>query len=303
MHTPTRKHPIAHTEKTPLRKSSTHTHSHTRCKHTQGISRHAQNWPCFGTGGGSFRLVFAGRQHMIVTHMHANALSCFPKVHHYCGPHVPFAPEGTTRDEVLLVTQRAHSCTLTRVHATEGRTQNPLLACVTHATRPTQPAVRASPTHTPMTGTVGRGNGKVGLFSLHAEQNRCPIGNAAAFPRFVRFVCLARHTKGTRVVGLTEGGRFTGPPSAVVLANANSTQAVYTTTSAGAKSDNHTAHLAANSTASSWVHGHSDRYASRRILEAQCAFKVLMIHEVLQFALRIAFRCVLHRWGSLDIRC
>ena len=27
-----------------------------------------------------------------------------------------------------------------------------------------------------------------------------------------------------------------------------------------------------------------------------------MIHEVLQFALRIAFRCVLHRCGSLDIR-
>ncbi len=36
---------------------------------------------------------------------------------------------------------------------------------------------------------------------------------------------------------------------------------------------------------------------------AQCAFKILMIHEVLQFALRIAFRCVLHRCGSLDIHC
>ena len=35
--------------------------------------------------------------------------------------------------------------------------------------------------------------------------------------------------------------------------------------------------------------------------EAQCAFKILMIHEVLQFALRIAFRCVLHRWKCLDI--
>ena len=34
---------------------------------------------------------------------------------------------------------------------------------------------------------------------------------------------------------------------------------------------------------------------------AQCAFKILMIHEVLQFALRIAFRCVLHRCGNLDI--
>ena len=35
--------------------------------------------------------------------------------------------------------------------------------------------------------------------------------------------------------------------------------------------------------------------------KAQCAFKILMIHEVLQFALRIAFRCVLHRCGNLDI--
>ena len=53
----------------------------------------------------------------------------------------------------------------------------------------------------------------------------------------------------------------------------------------------------------SGVHGHSDMYAIRHILKAQCAFKSLMIHEVLQFALRIAFRCVLHRCGSLDIRC
>ena len=36
---------------------------------------------------------------------------------------------------------------------------------------------------------------------------------------------------------------------------------------------------------------------------AQCAFKILMIHEILQFALRIAFRCVLHRCGNLDIHC
>lgn len=36
---------------------------------------------------------------------------------------------------------------------------------------------------------------------------------------------------------------------------------------------------------------------------AQCAFKNLMIHEVLQFASRIAFRCVLHQCGSLDIHC
>jgi hypothetical protein len=51
------------------------------------------------------------------------------------------------------------------------------------------------------------------------------------------------------------------------------------------------------------VCGHSDKHAPRKFLEAQCAFKILMIHEVLQFALRIAFRCVLHRCGSLDIRC
>lgn len=37
--------------------------------------------------------------------------------------------------------------------------------------------------------------------------------------------------------------------------------------------------------------------------EVQVAFKVLMTHCVLQFAWRIAFRCVLHRYGSQDIRC
>ena len=37
--------------------------------------------------------------------------------------------------------------------------------------------------------------------------------------------------------------------------------------------------------------------------EAQCAFKDLMTHGILQFALRIAFRCVLHRCKSQDIRC
>ncbi len=40
----------------------------------------------------------------------------------------------------------------------------------------------------------------------------------------------------------------------------------------------------------------SNRHAPRNIPKAQCAFKVLMIHWILQFALRIAFRCVLHRW-------
>ena len=52
----------------------------------------------------------------------------------------------------------------------------------------------------------------------------------------------------------------------------------------------------------SGFHRHSDKHASGKIPKAQCAFKILMIHEVLQFALRIAFRCVLHRCGNLDIR-
>ena len=37
--------------------------------------------------------------------------------------------------------------------------------------------------------------------------------------------------------------------------------------------------------------------------KAQCAFKDLMIHGILQFTLLIAFRCVLHRCKSLEIRC
>ena len=51
----------------------------------------------------------------------------------------------------------------------------------------------------------------------------------------------------------------------------------------------------------SGVHRHSDKHATGKIPKAQCAFKILMIHEVLQFALRIAFRCVLHLCGNLDI--
>ena len=55
--------------------------------------------------------------------------------------------------------------------------------------------------------------------------------------------------------------------------------------------------------APSGVHEHSTRHATRHFPEAQCAFKILMIHEIVQFALRIAFRCVLHRCRNLDIRC
>lgn len=52
----------------------------------------------------------------------------------------------------------------------------------------------------------------------------------------------------------------------------------------------------------SGVNRHSDKHAPRSIPEAQDAFKVLMIHWILQVARRIAFRCVLHRCGSQDIR-
>ena len=55
-----------------------------------------------------------------------------------------------------------------------------------------------------------------------------------------------------------------------------------------------------------WLSGvseHSDKHALGHYPKAQCAFKILMIHEVLQFALRIAFRCVLHRCGIQDIHC
>ncbi|KAH7372424.1 hypothetical protein KP509_17G003400 [Ceratopteris richardii] len=36
---------------------------------------------------------------------------------------------------------------------------------------------------------------------------------------------------------------------------------------------------------------------------AQVAFKNSMIRRILQFTLRIAFRCILHRCKSQDIRC
>jgi len=53
----------------------------------------------------------------------------------------------------------------------------------------------------------------------------------------------------------------------------------------------------------SGVFRHSNKYALRNNPRAQYAFKNLMIHEVLQFALRIAFRCVRHRCESRDIHC
>ena len=50
------------------------------------------------------------------------------------------------------------------------------------------------------------------------------------------------------------------------------------------------------------VSRHSNKHTPRNNPEVQGAFKILMIHWILQFALRIAFRCVLHRCGSQDIR-
>lgn len=37
--------------------------------------------------------------------------------------------------------------------------------------------------------------------------------------------------------------------------------------------------------------------------QAQLAFKNSMVHGILQFAPRIAFRCALHRCESQDIHC
>ena len=46
----------------------------------------------------------------------------------------------------------------------------------------------------------------------------------------------------------------------------------------------------------------ADMLSTRRS-RAQFAFKNLMVHGNLQFTLLIALRCVLHRYGSQDIRC
>ena len=46
---------------------------------------------------------------------------------------------------------------------------------------------------------------------------------------------------------------------------------------------------------------HSTRHAVSLTATAQYAFKGSMIHWVVQFALRIAFRSVLHRYTSLEI--
>lgn len=62
----------------------------------------------------------------------------------------------------------------------------------------------------------------------------------------------------------------------------------------------------------SWLHrkrkvslsyGHWYRHTPRHNPKVQYAFKISMTHWILQFALRIAVRSVLHRCASLDIHC
>ncbi len=53
----------------------------------------------------------------------------------------------------------------------------------------------------------------------------------------------------------------------------------------------------------SGVQEHSDKHALGHYPKAQCAFKILMIHEVLQLALRIVFCFILHCCGIQDIHC
>ena len=48
---------------------------------------------------------------------------------------------------------------------------------------------------------------------------------------------------------------------------------------------------------------HSNKHARSLTPQAPFAFKDSMIHGILQFTLRIAFRCVLHRCESQEIRC
>ena len=60
------------------------------------------------------------------------------------------------------------------------------------------------------------------------------------------------------------------------------------------------------STRLEWIGGcRGDALAEMPLVKprAQLAFKDSMIRGILQFTLRIAFRCVLHRCKSQDIRC
>ena len=58
-----------------------------------------------------------------------------------------------------------------------------------------------------------------------------------------------------------------------------------------------------NNTTGEWWEQTLQQACSQEYPEAQHAFKNLMIHWILQFALRIAFRCVLHRCENQEIHC
>jgi hypothetical protein len=66
-----------------------------------------------------------------------------------------------------------------------------------------------------------------------------------------------------------------------------------------------TASSTQNSAEGVWWGGRGDALAEMPSDKprAQLAFKNSMIRGILQFTLRIAFRCVLHRCKSQDIRC
>ena len=49
------------------------------------------------------------------------------------------------------------------------------------------------------------------------------------------------------------------------------------------------------------VKSHSNKHTPNKTKEVQYAFKDSMTHRLLQFALHIAVRCVLHRFKSQDI--
>ena len=51
------------------------------------------------------------------------------------------------------------------------------------------------------------------------------------------------------------------------------------------------------------INGHWYKHTPRTNPEVQYAFKILMTHWILQFALSIAVRSVFHRCASLDIHC
>ena len=48
---------------------------------------------------------------------------------------------------------------------------------------------------------------------------------------------------------------------------------------------------------------HSNKHTPESSPRVQFAFKILMIRSILQFTLRIAFRCALHHHRNQDIRC